>query len=122
MADLKVDSQPDWENTENFDAEVVKEAIAEGDEKAPKVDVESDYAASKRMSGGIVDAEVAEELVKPQFEVASPDEVVTGTEPHNQSTDYTKMAKDVHANPTEGVSHVTDDLVEKAISKGQPGH
>lgn len=120
MADLKVDSQPDWENTENFDAEVVKEAIAEGDEKAPEVNVAADYARSQELSGGIVDAELAEELVKPQFEVSSADEVVTGAEP-SQSTDYLEMAKDLNPAPAAGAGVVTDDLVEKAIAKGQPG-
>jgi hypothetical protein len=121
MADFKADAQPDWENTENFDAEVVKEAVAEGDEKAPEVDVASDYAAAQQMSGGIVDAETAEELVKPQFEVAQPESVVTGAEPTSESSDYLKMAKDVSPAPT-GAGNVTDDLVEKAIAKGQPGN
>jgi hypothetical protein len=120
MADLKVDAQPDWENTENFDAEVIKEAIVEGDEKAPEIDVASDYAASKQMSGGIVDAETAEELVKPQFEVKQPEEVVTGAEPTSQSADYLNIAKEINPNPA-GASNVTDDLVAKAIAKGQPG-
>lgn len=120
MADLKVDAQPDWQNTENFDAEVVKEAIAEGDEKAPEVDVASDYAAAQQMSGGIVNAETAEELVKPQFEVEQPKDVVTGAEPTSQSADYLKMAKEVNPAPA-SAGNVTDDLVEKAIAKGQPG-
>lgn len=119
MADLKIDSQPDFENTENFDAEVVKEAIVEGDKKAPKVDVASDYEASKRMSGGIVDEKTAEKLVKPQFEVEQADEVVTGAEPAGDAN-FADMAKDVSHAPS-GASNVTDDLVEKAISKGQPG-
>lgn len=119
MADMKADAKPDWENTENFDAEVVKEAISEGDQKAPEVDVASDYDAAKKMSTGIVDAETAEELVKPQFEVSSPDSVVTGTESKGTSANYTEMAKEVSPTPG-GASNVTDDLVEKAISKGKP--
>jgi hypothetical protein len=121
MADLKVDAQPDWENTENFDAEVVKEAIAEGDEKAPEVDVAADYAVAQQLSGGIVDAELAEELVKPQFEVARPEEVVTGAEVGSGGSDYLEMAKDINPTPTAVVGEVTDDLMQKAIAKGQPG-
>lgn len=120
MADLKVDSQPDWENTENFDAEVVKEAITEGDEKAPEVDVAADYEASQQLSGGIVDAKTAEEMVKPQFKVASSEAVVTGAEAGSGTSDYLEMAKDVHPAPT-GEVEVTDDLMQKAIAKGQPG-
>ncbi|MDX2244003.1 MAG: hypothetical protein NW224_25280 [Leptolyngbyaceae cyanobacterium bins.302] len=119
MANVKADAQPDWENTENFDAEVVKEAIAEGDEKAPEVDVDSDYAASQKMSGGIVDAKTAEELVKPQFDVEQPSQVVTGAETKGDA-DYVSMAKEINPAPS-GAENVTDDLVEKAISKGQPG-
>lgn len=115
----KVNSQPDFEHTENFDAEVVKEAIVEGDEKAPEVDVASDYEASKKMSGGIVDAKTAEKLVKPQFEVEQAEEVVTGAEATGDAN-YADMAKEV-SNAPSGASNVTDDLVEKAISKGKPG-
>lgn len=122
MADLKVDAQPDWENTENFDAEVVKEAIAEGDEKAPEVDVAADYAMAQQMSSGFVDAELAEELVKPQFEVAQPEAVVTGAEIGSGTSDYLEMAKDINPAPTGEVGKVTDDLMEKAIAKGQPGN
>ncbi|MBF2026997.1 MAG: hypothetical protein IGS48_09560 [Oscillatoriales cyanobacterium C42_A2020_001] len=118
MANLKADAQPDWENTENFDAEVVKEAISEGDQKAPEVDVAADYDAAKEMSAGIVDAKTAEELVKPQFEVESAESVVTGVE-SNQSPDFMEMAKEVSQAPG-GASNVTDDLVEKAIAKGKP--
>lgn len=118
MADLKADAQPDWENTENFDAEVVKEAISEGDQKAPEVDVASDYDAAKELSTGIVDAKTAEEMVKPQFEVEDPESVVTGAE-SSQSPDFAEMAKEVNQAPG-GVSNVTDDLVEKAIAKGKP--
>ncbi|MDX2229888.1 MAG: hypothetical protein NW220_09635 [Leptolyngbyaceae cyanobacterium bins.349] len=121
MADLKADAQPDFDHTENFDAEVIKEAIAEGDEKAPEVDVAADYAAAQQMSGGVVDAETAEQLVQPQFEVERPEDVVTGAEPTSQSADYLEMAKDIHPTPG-GSGNVTDDLVQKAIAKGQPGN
>lgn len=114
MAEVK----PDWENTENFDAEVVKEAISEGDQPEPKADVSADYEAAKEMSGGIVDEETAEKMVKPQLEMPKPMETKSVSKSDSNPEDYTEMAKDVSPAP-KGASNVTDDLVEKAIDKGQ---
>lgn len=112
------DVKPDWENTENFDAEAVKEAISEGDQPEPKVDVSADYEASKEMSGGVVDAETAEKMVAPQLEMPEPMETKHATGSDSNPEDYKDMAKDVSPAP-QGTSNVTDNLVEKAIEKGQ---
>lgn len=124
MADLTAE-KPDWQNTENFDAEVVKEAIATGDDKISETNTAADYAAAQAMSTGIVDAETAEAMVAPQFEVAQPDQVDIGSTPVNQSDsnpgDYRAMAKEVSSAPA-AAGNVTDDLVEKAIAKGQSGN
>lgn len=115
MAEVK----PDWENTENFDAEAVKEAIVEGDLPEPKADVSADYEASKEMSGGIVDEETAEKMVAPQLEMPEPMETKHVTASDSNPEDYREMAKDVSPAP-EGAHNVTDNLVEKALEKGQP--
>ncbi|PSB07243.1 hypothetical protein C7B61_18820 [filamentous cyanobacterium CCP1] len=47
----KPSEQPyDTESEESFDAKVLNEEIQEGEQNAPKVDVENDYAASKKLS------------------------------------------------------------------------
>ena len=123
MADLAAE-KPDWKNTENFDAEVVKESIATGEDKIPETNVAADYDAAQEMSTGIVDAETAEAMVAPQFEVARPDQVSIGSSsantPDSNPSDYLDMAKEINPAPT-GSGNVTDELMEKAIAKGQAG-
>lgn len=104
--------------TKDYDAEEMKAAIAEGEEEAPaSVDVAADYEASKQMSTGVMDQQEAEKSVAPELRVKSADQVSIPTS-SNQSPDYTDMAKDINQAPA-GAGNVTDDLVEKALEKGQ---
>ncbi len=112
--------QPDFEETQNFDAEVVKEAIAEGDEKSIEVDMDADYETAQRLSTSSISAEEAEDIVAPEFEVSQPEDVVISSNPTGDSIDYTDLAKDINPAPA-GAGNITDDLVEKAIAMGQPG-
>jgi hypothetical protein len=105
--------------TQNLDAEMLKEAINEGDTKEISVDVGADYAAAQDMSTGSVNAAEAEAIVAPDFEVSTPAQVAVPTMSANDQIDYTDMAKDI--NPTGGAGNVTDDLVKKALDLGTPG-
>jgi hypothetical protein len=59
MADLET-VQSDLEATQaNFDAEQLKEDIAEGEEKAPDVNVEADYNLAKAFSAPAAPSEEA---------------------------------------------------------------
>lgn len=108
------------DTTQNMDAEMLKEAISEGDTKGLSVDVGADYAAAQEMSTGSVDAAEAEAIVAPEFEVSTPAEVAVSTMSASDQIDYTDMAKDI--NPTgAGAGNVTDELMEKALNLGKPG-
>lgn len=107
------------DTTQNMDAEMLKEAIAEGDTKGLSVDVGADYAAAQDMSTGSVGAAEAEAIVSSDFEVSTPAEVAVPTMSANDQIDYANMAKDI--NPTGGAGNVTDDLVKKALDLGKPG-
>jgi hypothetical protein len=105
--------------TQNFDAEEMKAAIKEGEEAAPEsVDVAADYAVSKEMSSGIMDQQEAEKAVAPELEVKSADQVSISTSSPNQAPDYMDMARDITPSAA-GAGNVTDELVEKALEKGQ---
>jgi hypothetical protein len=111
--------------SENFDAQQAKEAIATGEEKAIQVDVEADYAAAQQFSVSEIDrtgegAAAAAEVTTAQFELSKPEETPLVTEPTGNPEDYLDMAKSVSSAPA-GAGNVTDDLVEKAIAKGQAG-
>lgn len=105
--------------TQDYDAEEMKAAIVEGEEKAPEsVNVSADYEASKQMSTGRMSQQEAEKSVAPDLRVKSADQVSVSTSSANQSPDYMNMAREV--NPTAaGAGNVTDDLVEKALEKGE---
>ncbi len=105
--------------TQDYDAEEMKAAIVEGEEESPEaVDVAADYEASKRMSTGVMDQQEAEKSVAPELRVKSADQVSVPTSSANQSPDYMNMARDINPAPS-GAGNVTDDLVEKALEKGE---
>ncbi|MBD2019790.1 hypothetical protein H6F43_06260 [Leptolyngbya sp. FACHB-36] len=110
---------------QNQDAQLAADAIAAGQEKLPNVDVEADYEAAQQFSVSPIDrtgegAQAAQEATAPQFEVSQPESTTTTAEPTGDPGDYLDMARQVSPAPT-GASNVTDDLVNKAIEKGQPG-
>jgi hypothetical protein len=119
MADQVVESYKS-ETEQNFDAELLKEAIAEGETKEIGANVSADYEAAQQMSQSAIGAEEAEALVAPQFEVAKPEEVVIPSTASSGSVDYADMAKNVNPAPVEA-GNVTDSLVEKALEMGKPG-
>ncbi|PZV13501.1 MAG: hypothetical protein DCF22_10570 [Leptolyngbya sp.] len=108
------------DTTQNMDAEMLKEAISEGDTKGLSIDVGADYESAQDMSTGSVDADEAEAIVAPDFEVSTPAQVAVPTMSANDQIDYTDMAKDI--NPAgSAAGNVTDELMKKALDLGTPG-
>ncbi|MBD2185608.1 hypothetical protein H6S82_07670 [Planktothrix sp. FACHB-1355] len=117
----KVNPKPNEAPT--HDAQLAAENIVAGAEKAPEVDVNADYEASKAFSVSEIDrtgagTQAAAAATAPQFEVRQPQETTFKAEPTDNPDDYIDMARDV--NPaSEGVGNVSDDLVKKALEKGK---
>lgn len=116
---------PSLSSTESYDAKLAKDAIAEGEEKAQKVDVEADYEAAQQFSVSEVDrtgegAAAAEAATAPQFELSPPEATPIVAEPTSDPADYTEMAREISSAPS-GVANVSDDLVQQALKMGQPG-
>lgn len=114
--------------SENFDAELAKEAIAQGEEKVADINVAADYEASKQFSVSEIDktkegAQAAEAATASDRKLPQPDESLTASNTQAKSdadpADYREMARDVSQGTT-GASNVSDDLVEKALEMGQP--
>ncbi|MBE9007420.1 hypothetical protein IQ259_20705 [Fortiea sp. LEGE XX443] len=118
MAD-KVKPNPNEATT--HDAQLAAENIASGEEKAPKVDFEADYAAAQQFSVGEIDGTTeGTTATVPQHEVPEAEEETIEAKPTGNPDDYLELAKEVGGSQTEGVSNVSDDLVKQAIKKGQP--
>ena len=117
--------KPDVQQASTQEAQLAAENIASGQEKAATVDFDADYAAAQQFSVSDIDrtdegAEAAEAATKPQFEVSEPEETKTAANSTGNPADYLEMAKDVKSG-TEAVTSVSDDLLKKALEKGQPG-
>lgn len=111
------------DQSQNYDAQQASEAIAQGEQKSPHVNVEADYEASKQFSVSEVDrtgegAKAAEAATAPQREVPQPQKSSTEAKTTADPEDYREMAKDVV--PGTPGENVGDSLVQKAIEKGQP--
>lgn len=116
--------KPDVKQAPTHDAQLAAENMTTGEEKAPMVDVEGDYEASKQFSVSDVDrtaqgAEAAQAATAPKFNVSKPEETNTEAKPTGNPDDYREMAKDI-TSETQTVED-TEDLVKKALEKGKPG-
>jgi hypothetical protein len=116
--------KPNVSEASTHDAQLAAENIAAGEEKAPTVDFEADYAAAQQFSVSEIDrteegAKAAEAATAPKFEVPKPEEVRSQTQATGNPDDYADMAKDVVGSRTEGVTSIDDDLMQKALEKGQ---
>ncbi|HEY9858382.1 MAG TPA: hypothetical protein V6D16_02670 [Candidatus Obscuribacterales bacterium] len=122
MADATTDLTPG--EGQNFDAMQATEEIAGGEQKAPKVDVDADYEASKEYSVSDVDrsgqgADAAAAATAPEHELHAAEETKFEAEPTGDPGDFREMAQDLRPEAANtGDSH---DLMQKAIEKGQPG-
>ncbi|MBW4572199.1 MAG: hypothetical protein KME31_30670 [Tolypothrix carrinoi HA7290-LM1] len=109
------------------DAQLAAENIASGEEKAPTVDAEADYKAAQELSVSDVDRTgqgeaAAKAATAPELEVPKQQETKTQAQPTGNPDEYMSMAKDVGDSGNEGVSNVSDDLVEEALEKGESGN
>jgi hypothetical protein len=112
--------QPNNNQASTHDAQLAAEQIASGEEKTPKVDFEADYAAAQQFNVSEIDRTdegktAAEIATAPKYEISTPEETKTQTQPTSNPDDYLEMAKDIGASRTEAVTTVSDDLVKQAL-------
>ena len=117
--------KPDATQAITQDAQLTAESMTEGKEKMPSVDIDADYAAAQQFSVSDIDrtpegAEAADKATAHQFATTTPSETNSETLSTGDPSDYMAMAKDVGA-PTGVAGNVDDDLIQKALEKGQPG-
>lgn len=116
--------KPNPNEAPTHDAQLAAENIVSGEEKAPKVDFEADYAAAQQFSISEIDrteagAAAAAAATAPKFEISQPEETETKAQPTGNPDDYKEMAQEIGNSRTEAVTNVSDDLVQKALAKGQ---
>jgi hypothetical protein len=122
MADeVKVNSN----EISNHDAQLLADNVAEGVEKAPKVDFDADYELAKEMSVSPIDnteegQKAAEAAVAPQYEMPEPEDMRVEPGVTGNPDDYMSMASEVGTRD-EAVTNVNDDLLKKAFEMGTPG-
>lgn len=109
----------------SHDAQLLADNVAEGVEKAPKVDFDADYKLAKEMSTSPLDKteegkKAAEAAVAPQQKIPTAKEKKIEAPETGNPDDYVNMAKEIETG-NEGVTSVDDDLVEKALEMGKPG-
>ncbi|WP_026732600.1 hypothetical protein [Fischerella sp. PCC 9605] len=115
--------KPNVSEAPTKDAKLAAENIASGEEKAPSVDMESDYQAAQQFSVSEVDrtgegAKAAEQATAPQYQMPEATEVKTEAQPTGNPNDYKEMANEVGASQ-EAVTSVSDDVLKQALEKGQ---
>jgi hypothetical protein len=108
--------KPNPSEAPTHDAQRVAESIASGDTKAPEVNFDADYAAAQQLSQGVV----VEADTTPEDEKFEPEPTKTEIQSTGNPDDYLELAKEVGASKNEAVTTVSDDLVQKALEKGQP--
>ncbi|MGF2035427.1 MAG: hypothetical protein RMZ43_008945 [Nostoc sp. CmiVER01] len=116
--------KPNVNEAPTHDAQLAADSIASGEENAPNVDFDADYATAQQFSVSEVDrtgkgAAAADAATAPQYKTSKPVETKTQTQPTGNPDDYSELAKEVGNTKTEGVTNVSDDLVEQALEKGE---
>ncbi|AFY33257.1 hypothetical protein [Calothrix sp. PCC 7507] len=116
--------KPNPNEAPTHDAQLAAENIVSGEEKAPKVDFEADYAAAQKFSVSEIDRTgegigAAEAATATKYEVSQPEEVKTVAEPTGNPDDYVEIAKEISSSRDEAVTSVSDDLLQKALKKGK---
>jgi hypothetical protein len=117
--------KPNLNQAPTHDAQLAAESIASGEEKAPKVDFDADYATAQKFSVSEIDrtdegAAAAKEATAPKYKISTPAETKTQAQSTGNPDDYVELAKEVGNSRAEGVTNVSDELVQKALEKGQP--
>ncbi|MBH8553292.1 hypothetical protein I8751_13095 [Nostocaceae cyanobacterium CENA357] len=123
MAD-KDKVKPNVNEAPTHDAQLAAENMASGEEKTPSVDFDADYAAAQKFSVSEIDrtnegAAAAKAATAPKREVPQAKETNTEAKATGNPGDYAEMAGEVGGSKTEGVADVSDDLVKKALEKGE---
>jgi len=118
--------KPNPSEATTHDAQLAAENIVSGEEKAPKVDFDADYAAAQQFSVSEVDrtgegVAAAEAATATKYELSKPEEVKTVAQPTGNPDDFLELAQEVGASKTEAVTSVSDNLVQKALEKGKAG-
>lgn len=113
------------DTADNYDAQQAVEEIETGDRKAPDVNVDADYEASKQFSVSPIDrteagAEAAEAATAPKFDVPAIEEPTLTADATGNPDDYRQLAGDLNS-ASSGAGNVSDDLVQKALEKGTAG-
>ncbi|MCC5643528.1 hypothetical protein LC607_11340 [Nostoc sp. CHAB 5824] len=116
--------KPNVNEAPTHDAQLAAESIASGEEKAPNVDFDADYAAAQEFSVSEVDrtgegAAAAKAATAPKYQTSKPEETKTQAQSTGNPDDYIELAKEVGNSPTQGVTNVSDDLVQQALEKGE---
>ncbi|MBE9033990.1 hypothetical protein [aff. Roholtiella sp. LEGE 12411] len=116
--------KPNVNEAPTHDAQLAADSIASGEEKAPTVDFDADYAVAQQFSVSEIDrtgegAAAAEAVTAPKYNVSTVEETKTITQQTGNPDDFLEAAKELGGSQTEGVSNVTDDLVQKALEKGE---
>ncbi|MEH2376459.1 hypothetical protein [Nostoc sp.] len=116
--------KPNLNEATTHEAQLAAENIASGEEKAPKVDFDADYAAAQQFSVSEVDrtgggAAAAEAATAPQYKTSKPEETKTQSQSTGNPDDFLELAKEVGNSPTQGVTNVSDDLIKQALEKGE---
>lgn len=117
--------KPDANQASTQDAQLAAESMAEGREKMQSVDFDADYAAAQQFSVSDIDRtgegeKAAAEATAPNFQMSnSSNDTKLEAKETGDPNDYMDMAKDIAG--TEAVGNVSDDLIQKALEKGQPG-
>lgn len=117
--------KPDPKQASTQDAQLAAEDMATGKEPLQNVDLDKDYEASKQYSVSDVDrtgqgAAAAQAATQPEFKMSEPQGTSTAGATTGNPKDYMEMAKDVQPE-SEAATNVNDDLIKKALEKGQPG-
>lgn len=117
--------KPDAKQAPTQDAQLAAENMLSGEEKTPEVDSNADYEAAQKFSVSEVDrtgagAEAAEAATESDFKVPEAEETKVAAQSTGNPDDFLSMANDA-SSTTEDVSNVSDDLMEKALEKGEAG-
>ncbi|MEH2027794.1 hypothetical protein [Nostoc sp.] len=116
--------KPNVNEAPTHEAQLAAESIASGEEKAPTVDFDADYEAAQKFSVSEVDRTgkgeaAAESATAPKYQTSKPQETKTQTQSTGNPDDFLELAKEVGNSNTEGVTNVSDDLVQQALEKGE---
>ncbi|MBW4555362.1 MAG: hypothetical protein KME59_05380 [Trichormus sp. ATA11-4-KO1] len=116
--------KPNVNEASTHDAQLAAENMASGEEKTPKVDFDADYAAAQEFSVSEIDRTdegkaAASAATAPKQEVSATEATKTEAQSTGNPNDYVEMAKEVGGSKDEAVTRVNDDLVQKALKKGQ---